>query len=116
MASYIRPSTRAVSFIDSLCPICDEVGVDVGDVRALVVGGHLERAAGARGGLLEDQRDVLAREAVPADAGVLGPLEIPGQVEQVEQVALGVVDQAEQAAVAVVEGHGGCSFGEVDQV
>ena len=26
MASYIRPSTRAVSFIDSLCPICDEAG------------------------------------------------------------------------------------------
>ena len=26
MPSYIRPSTRAVSSIDSLCPICDPVG------------------------------------------------------------------------------------------
>ena len=26
IASYIRPSTRAVSFIDSLWPICDPSG------------------------------------------------------------------------------------------
>lgn len=26
MPSYIRPSTRAVSFTDSLCPICDPTG------------------------------------------------------------------------------------------
>ena len=39
--------------------------VDVGDVGALVVRRHLERAAGTGGGLLEDQRDVLARQALP---------------------------------------------------
>ena len=61
--------------------------VDVGDVGTLVVRRHLERAARAGGGLLEDQRDVLARQALPAQAGVLRALEIPGEVEQVEQVA-----------------------------
>ena len=46
-------------------------------------------------------------------AGVLRALEISRQVEQVEQVAIGVMDQAEQAAVAVVERHGGSSFVDV---
>ena len=111
IASYIRPSTRAVSFIDSLCPICDDVGIDVGDVGALVVGRHLERAAGAGGRLLEDESDVLARQAVPAAAGVLCPLQISGQVEQVVQVPIGVMDQAEQTAVAIVERHVGFVLG-----
>ena len=35
---------------------------DEGDVCALVVGGDLERAAGARRVLLEDQRDLLANK------------------------------------------------------
>ena len=37
--------------------------VQVGHVRALVVGADLERRAGAGGGLLEDQRDLLAPQA-----------------------------------------------------
>ena len=58
--SNIRPSTRAVSLIDSLCPICDPVGPEVGDVRPLVVGADLEGAHRAGGGLLEDEGDVAA--------------------------------------------------------
>ena len=99
-----------------LVPDLRRVGVDVGHVGTLVVRRHLERATGTRGGLLEDERDVLARQAGPAEAGVLRPLEIPGQIEQVEQVAIGVMDQAEQTAVAIVERHGGFSFGGRDQV
>ena len=64
MASYMRPSTRAVSFIDSLWPIWRAARVEVGDVRALVVGGDLEGAARAGRGLLEDQADLLARRAL----------------------------------------------------
>jgi len=40
-------------------------------VRAFVIGGDLKRAAGAGGGLLEEQNDVLAGEQVAADAGAL---------------------------------------------
>ena len=90
-----------------LVPDLRRIRVDVGHVGTLVVRRHLERAAGAGGGLLEDERDVLARQALPAEAGVLRALEISGEVEQVEQVAIGVMDQAEQTAVAVVECHGG---------
>ena len=54
--SNMRPNTRAVSFIDSLWPIC-EPRIQVGDVGALVVGRHLERAACTGRGLLEDQGD-----------------------------------------------------------
>ena len=60
MPSYIRPSTRAVSAIDSLWPSCEPDGIEVGDVRALVVGRDLERRAGPGRRLLEDQRDLLA--------------------------------------------------------
>jgi hypothetical protein len=81
------------------------VGIDIGDVRALVVGGHLKGAAGARRGLLEDQCDVLALEVLALGTGVLGALEVTGQIEQVAQLALAVMHQAEQAAVVRIERH-----------
>src|SRR5262245_49958506 len=49
--------------------------IEVGDVGPLVVTSHFERAAGARGGLLEDQTDFLAFEMSLLGAGILGALE-----------------------------------------
>ncbi|MOA18998.1 hypothetical protein D3C78_1393500 [compost metagenome] len=86
--------------------------IDVGDAGALIVGGHLEGAAGAGGGLFEDQRDVLAPEVLLLGAGVLGALEVARQVEEVTQLAGAVVHQAEQVAVVHVERHDGLPLGE----
>ena len=49
--------------------------VEIGHVRALVVGGDLEGAAGAGGGLLEDEADLLAPELLDLEAALLGGLE-----------------------------------------
>ena len=68
--------------------------IDVGDVSALVVCSDLECAAGTGRRLLEDQCDVLTRQAVPDAPGVLGALEVPGQVEQIVQVPIGVMNKA----------------------
>ena len=81
--------------------------VDIGDVGALVVGCHFERAAGAGRGFFEDQRDVFAFQVRALSAGVFGAFEVAGQVQQVVQLAGGVVHQREQAAVAHVESHDG---------
>jgi len=54
---------------------------EVRDVRALVVGGDLERAARARRVLLEDQRDLLAAQVLLLAAGLLGRLQLGGEVE-----------------------------------
>ena len=56
---------------------------DEGDVRALVVGGDLERAARPGRVLLEDQRDLLADEPLLLAALLLGRLQLGGEVEQV---------------------------------
>src|ERR1700722_13834789 len=72
MPSYMRPSTRGV--LDRLAGA--QVGLvrpEVGDVPPLVVRAGLERRPGAGRGLLEDQRDVPAREPVfPLAAAFLG--------------------------------------------
>jgi hypothetical protein len=54
--------------------------VQVGDVGALVVGGHLERAAGAGRRLLEDEREVLARQVLLLAAALLRRLELADSV------------------------------------
>ena len=79
--------------------------VEVGDVRALIVGADLERGPGAGRGLLEDQRDLLAGEPLDLGAGVLGQLERLGQLEQEAQLARLEVDLLEEAAVLQVERH-----------
>ena len=94
-----------------LVPDLRRCRIDVGDVGSLVVRGDLECTAGAGGCLLEDQRDVLARQAVPRAARVFGALEVACQVEQIVQIPIGAVNQAEQAAVSGVECHGRCPSG-----
>jgi hypothetical protein len=79
--------------------------VDVGDVGALVIGRYFEGAAGTGRAFLEDQRNVLALEVLLLGAGVLGTLEVAGQVQQVVQLLSSVVHQAEQAAVVQVKRH-----------
>ena len=49
----------------------------VGDVRALVVRGDLERDAGPGGGLLEDDGDVLAAHVLLLVPAVLRSLQVP---------------------------------------
>ena len=61
---------------------------EVGGVRSLVVGGDVERAAGAGGALLEDQRDVPARQPEPLGAFGLGALELGGAGDQRQNCAL----------------------------
>ncbi|MNH40061.1 hypothetical protein D3C79_1013200 [compost metagenome] len=81
------------------------VRVDVGDVGALVVGGYFKSATGAGRGFLENQRNVVAFEVLLLGAGVLGTFQVAGQVQQVAQLARGVVFQAQQVTVVDVERH-----------
>ena len=80
-------------------------GVQVGDVRALVVGGDLEGATGARGGLLEDEGNVLVRQPLDLAAGLLGLLEISRQLEQGAPLLSGEVKLLEEVAVVQGVGH-----------
>ena len=74
-------------------------GTQVGHMRALVVGGHLEGATGAGGGLLEDEGDVLAGHRGTFGALPLGALEVAGEVQQVLDFRRGEVEQFEETAV-----------------
>ena len=65
-----------------LVPDLASGGFEVGGVGALVEGGHLEGAPGAGGGLLEDQGDVAADQALGLLAGLLVRLELGGKVQQ----------------------------------
>jgi hypothetical protein len=58
--------------------------VEVGDARALVERGDLERTARSSRALLEDQRDLLARQALRLVAGVLGRLERLRETQEME--------------------------------
>jgi hypothetical protein len=69
------------------------------------MGCDFEGATGAGRGFFEDQRDVLALQMWTLGSGVFGTLEVTGQVQQVMQLASGVMHQTQQAAVAHVESH-----------
>jgi len=51
-------------------------------VRALIVRGHFECASRTRGGLFEDERDVLALEMLPLVTAVLRRLELAGKIQE----------------------------------
>ena len=72
--------------------------VEIGHVRALVVRGHLERAARARRGLLEDQADLLLAEVLLLSPVLLGRLEVGRQVEQVAELVGREVELLEEVA------------------
>ena len=82
------------------------LGVEERDVRALVVGGDLKRAAGAGGGLFKQQHDVLAGEQIAADTGALFRLEIGGEVEHIADLIRGEILQSEKGTAFEIDGHG----------
>ena len=82
------------------------LGIEEGDVRALVVSGDFERAAGAGRGLFEQQHDVLAGEQVAADAGALFGLEVSGEIEHVADLVGGEVFQRQERTAFQINGHG----------
>src|SRR4029450_10913720 len=73
--------------------------IEIGHVRALVVGSHLEGAARACRGLLEDQADLLVEEALDLEAATLGGLEAGREVDQVANVIARVVLERQEVAV-----------------
>ena len=74
-------------------------------MRALVVGGDLEGATGARRGLLEDEGNVLVRQPLDLAAGLLGLLEISRQLEQRAPLLSGEIKLLEEVAVVQGVGH-----------
>ena len=89
-----------MSFIDSLWPICEPDGPKIGYMGTLVVGSHLKGAAGAGGGLFEDQGDVLALQPLLLIAAVLGCFQIRRQLEQELELFRGEVQFLEEIPVA----------------
>src|SRR5207245_1077913 len=79
----------------------------VGGGGSLVVRGDLEGAAGAGGGLLEDQGDVLAEQPGLLGTGVFGGLELRGEVDQVTELLRSEVELLEEVPVPEVERHAG---------
>ncbi|VZR19933.1 Uncharacterised protein [Escherichia coli] len=88
--------------------------VEVRRGGALVGGGDLERAAGARRGLLEDQRDVPALEVPRLRPGPLRGLQLRGQLDQAAELLLGEVQLLEE--VAAGEGGRDCRHGGAPEV
>ena len=72
-------------------------------MRALVVGGDLERAARPRRVLLEDQGDLLAVQALLLAVLALGGLELGREIEQVGELFGGVVGERQEVAAAEVD-------------
>ena len=73
--------------------------VEVGDFHAQVVGGDLEAATGAGGGLLEDKGNVLAAQSIVADAGLFLCLQVGGEVQQTFDLFGSVIEKLQKAAV-----------------
>lgn len=81
------------------------LGIEEGDVRALVVSGDFERAAGAGRGLFKQQHDVLAGEQVAADTGALFGLEVSGEIKHIADLVGGEVFQRQERAAFQIDGH-----------
>ena len=85
-------------------------------MRALIERGDLERTARSSRALLEDQRDLLARQALRLVAGLLGRLERLRETQEMQELVAAEVDLLEEAAIAhVVQGYGSRSIGQVMQ-
>jgi hypothetical protein len=77
-----------VSLTDSLWPIWDPAGIEIGDVRTLIVAGDLEGATRSCRSFLEDQHDLLAFQMLLLGAGIFGALEIASQIEEIVEFPL----------------------------
>ena len=65
-------------------------------MTALLPGRHLEGAAGAGGGFLEEQHDVFALQGLAVEAYALFGLQVPGQIQQVADLGGGQVLKGEK--------------------
>lgn len=63
------------------------------------MGSDLKAAAGAGGGLLKDQGNVLAVEFIMRDSGLFLGLEVRGQIKQLLDLRRGVIQKLQKAAV-----------------
>jgi len=79
---------------------------EVGHVRALIVGGHLEGAARAGRALLEYQRDLLAHQVLCLGAVPLGRLQVFRHGQKVANLVRRKVHQVEEIAVSKFTRHG----------
>ena len=57
-------------------------GIQIGDMHPEIIGGDLEGAASAGGGLFENQRDGFALQRVVGDVGLLLRLQLGGEIDQ----------------------------------
>ena len=73
-------------------------GIQEGHAGAFVHGRHFEGAAGAGGGLFEQQHDILALEELLADALLLFALQLVGQIEKVAHLLRREIHDAQKAA------------------
>ena len=77
----------------------------VGDLGALVEGRHFKGAAGAGGGLLEDEGDILAGQVFALIATVFGFFQVDGQIDHVLDFARGEVQQFQEVTVTQIKSH-----------
>ena len=71
--AVIQPAQHTGGVLDRfLVAHLRRLRVEIRHVGALVVGGDLEAAAGAGGGLLEDEADLLPAKVLDLGAGLLG--------------------------------------------
>ena len=89
-----------------LLPHLGRARIEVGHPHPQIPAGHLERAAGPRRGLLEQQDDVLALEIAVRGPGQLEALELRRQVDEVPDLIRGVVKEFEEVAAREADGHG----------
>ena len=80
-------------------------GIEVGDAHAEVHAAHLERAARAGGGLLEQQDDVLAFEVAMGGTRQFQVLELLGQLDEVADLVRREIQQLQEVASAQARGH-----------
>ena len=80
-------------------------GPQIGDMRALVVGGNLEAGPGARRILLEHQGNVAPPQALRLGPGIFRRLQVRRQPQQETDLVRGDVGQGQKAAVAQVGRH-----------
>jgi hypothetical protein len=86
----MRPNTRAVSLIDSLCPICEPTGPD-SNIGALVVRCNFKSTTGTGRGFLEYQAIFLPSSICSSSPlfllssiwlkGLAGIVFLPGKIE-----------------------------------
>ena len=86
--------------------------VEVGDVSALVVRADLEGAAGAGGGLLEDEGDVPARQTLGFTTGPLVRLELGGQLDEGHPLIGAEVELAQETTALEFRQDGGVGGGK----